>query len=156
MRGGCSEFTHFTGDFQIHHQFDLTLHLFPSIQDSEELSLAFFNPITMEDGLESLSVKFDQQGINILDVNFTDAAVARDFFTDNMISLDSLVMTDGSERQFNLEFDLRSSRTNTSFSFDSLVGNRSQMAAFSAVPEPTAIPALIGFATAILLRRRRR
>lgn len=155
MRGGRWEFMYVTRDFQVHHQFALTLHLFPAIQDSEELSLAFFNPSTMEDGFDSLSVKFDQQGINIWDVNFTDAAVARDFFTDNIISLDSLVMTDGLERQFNLEFDLRSSRTNTSFSFDFLVGHRSQMAAFSAVPEPTAIPALIGFA-AILLRRQRR
>ncbi|MBL8853279.1 MAG: PEP-CTERM sorting domain-containing protein [Planctomycetaceae bacterium] len=90
---------------------------------------------------------------------FARLATARDFFTDNIFSLDSLVMTDGLERQFKLEFDMRFANTHDGFGFDFLVGNRNQMAslsAFSAVPEPTAIPALIGFAGAVLLRRRRR
>ncbi len=147
------------GDFQVKNQFDVTLHLFPSIQDTDELSLAFFNPYSSRDGFESLAVKFDYQGVNILDVNFTDLATAQNFFTDNIISLDNLVLTDGLERQFKLEFDMRFANTYDGFGFDFLVGNRNQMAslsAFSAVPEPTAIPALIGFAAAILLRRRRR
>jgi hypothetical protein len=54
---------------------------------------------------------------------------------------------------------MRFSRTGDVFGFDFLIGNRNQMASFStfsSVPEPTAIPALLGFAMAMLLRRRRK
>ncbi len=158
--GGGRSITHqINGDFQAQNQFDLTLHLHPVIQGSDELSVAFFNPVSSGNGFESLSVKFDYQGTSILDEGFTNLATAKAFFTDRIISLDSLVMTEGLERQFNLQFDMRFSRTGDVFGFDFLIGNRNQMASFStfsSVPEPTAIPALLGFAMAMLLRRRRK
>ncbi|MBL8853694.1 MAG: PEP-CTERM sorting domain-containing protein [Planctomycetaceae bacterium] len=157
--GGYSSTSLVDGDFQALNQFDLTLHLHPEIQGSDELSVAFFNPVSLGSGFESLAVKFDYQGTRILDEEFTDLATAQAFFTNRIISLDSLVMTDGLERQFSFQYNMRYSQTSDVFGFNFLIGSRNQLAslsAFSAVPEPTAIPALLGVAMAMLLRRRRR
>ncbi|MBL8892112.1 MAG: PEP-CTERM sorting domain-containing protein [Planctomycetaceae bacterium] len=156
--GGQSLTDLVNGDFQATNEFDLTLHLHPAVQGSEELSLAFFNPVAYRDGFESLTVKFDYQGVNVLHEEFTDMATAKAFFTNRIVSLDSLVATEGLERHFSLQYDMRFSSTGDVFGFDFLIGSRNQVAsfaAFSSVPEPTMVPIMIGAAMAMLLRRRR-
>lgn len=159
MTGGGRSLTKpVDGDFQAINQFDLTLHLHPTVQGSDELSLAFFNPVAFGSGFESLAVKFDYQGINILDEQFTDLATAKAFFTNRIISLDGLVDAEGLERQFSLKYDMKFARTGDVFGFDFLIGSRNQTASFStfsAVPEPATVPVMLGLAMAMVLRRRR-
>jgi hypothetical protein len=128
----------------------LTIHLFPGIQDSQDLSLAFFNPISSGNGFESLALTFDYEGTRVLDMDFSDLATAQAFFSDRIIGLHDLVHATGTERSFDLRFDLQFSNATDSFGFDFLIGGQnvepSQFArrsSFSAVPEPTTVP-LVG------------
>jgi len=56
---------------------------------------------------DSLSVKFDYQGTNIIEEGYTAKATAQIFLTNRIISLDDWASTNDLERQFNLEFDIQ-------------------------------------------------
>lgn len=162
MGGGGLSIGSDEGDYQVLNQFDLTIHLFPGVQDSQDLSLAFFNPISTGNGFDSLAVTFDYEGTRVLDVDFSDLASAQAFFRDRIIGLDDLVNATGTERSFDLRFELQFSNADDSFGFDFLLGGQnagqSQFArssSFSTVPEPATLPMLLGLASFFLIRRRR-